>query len=301
MRILANDGLDEQTYKTLEQLGHEMIKGHYDAKELDNLIKDIDVIIVRSATKIRAKTIDCAAKTRRFKMIIRAGVGMDNIDVEYARKKGIIVNNTPKASSAAVAELAIAHMFCVARFMGEANITMKKGEWNKKQYKGIELFGKKLGLIGFGQIALETAKKAKSLGMKIYYTNRTGDKNYSDYKWLKFDELLKKVDFLSLHIPYDEKTCPIISEREFSIMKDGVFLINTSRGGVLDEKALINALDNGKVAGAGIDVFLDEPHPDMELVKHPKVNASPHIGASTKEAQARIGTEILNIINSMEE
>jgi D-3-phosphoglycerate dehydrogenase len=155
--------------------------------------------------------------------------------------------------------------------------------------------------VGFGRIARETARKARALGMKIYYTNRVGDKNYSDYKWLELDELLKKADFISIHVPYDENTCPIISDREFSLMKEGAFLVNTARGGVVDEKSLLKALDEGKIAGAGIDVFENEPEPDPELVGHPLVIATPHIGASTKEARARIGVEVLNIIKNMEE
>lgn len=301
MKILVTDGLEKKTLKKLEKLGHEVIEKHYEGPELDNAVKDADIIIVRSATKIRKSAIDSASSKGRLKMIIRAGVGTDNIDVEYAEENGIQVKNTPRASSDAVAELAIAHMLCLARFIGDANITMKKGQWNKKKYTGIELSGKKLGLVGFGRIARETARKARALGMKIYYTNRVGDKNYSDYKWLEFDELLKKADFISIHVPYDENTCPLISDREFSLMKEGAFLVNTARGGVVDEKALLKALENGKIAGAGMDVFENEPEPDRNLVEHPLVIATPHIGASTNEARARIGVEVLNIIKNMEE
>ncbi len=301
MKILVTDGISKSASTRLKELGHELIEQFYEIDDLDIAVKDVDSIIIRSATKIRKRTIDAAAETGRLKLIIRAGVGIDNIDYKYAKSKGITVKNTPRASSDAVAELAIAHMFCIARFMGAANATMRNGQWNKKKYKGTELSGKKLGLIGFGRIARETARKARALGMQIYYTNRRGDRNYSDYKWCTIDELIKTVDFISLHIPYDKEKGAVIGKEQFDMMKDGVYIVNTARGGVVDEKALLEALNSGKVAGAGIDVFEDEPTKNLELVNHEHVSVTPHIGASTKEAQMRIGVELVIIINSWED
>ena len=194
MKVLVTDGIAESAAVRLRELGHEVVEQFYEIDALDEAVKDTDAIIIRSATKIRERTIDAALETGRLKLIVRAGVGIDNIDHAYAESKGISVRNTPRASSDAVAELAIAHMFCVARFIGHANTTMRNGEWNKKMYKGIELSGKKLGLIGFGRIARETARKARALGMQIYYTNRRGDRNYSDYHWCSLEEMISKVD-----------------------------------------------------------------------------------------------------------
>ena len=301
MKILVTDGIAQSASARLRELGHEVIEQFYEIDDLDEAVKDADAIIVRSATKIRERTINAAAETGRLKLIVRAGVGIDNIDHEYAKTKGIEVKNTPRASSDAVAELAIAHMFCVARFIGPANATMRQGEWNKKKYTGTELSRKKLGLIGFGRIARETARKARALGMRIYYTNRRGDRNYSDYHWCTLEELIKTSDFISLHIPFDKEKGAVLGKEQFDMMKDGVYIINTARGGVVDEDALLDALNSGKVAGAGIDVFENEPTKNTELVNHCRVSVTPHIGASTKEAQKRIGIELVNIINNWED
>lgn len=301
MKILVTDGISATAAARLRELGHEVVEQFYEIDDLDKAVKDADAIIVRSATKIRERTIDAAAEAGRLKLVIRAGVGIDNIDHKYAESKGIAVRNTPRASSDAVAELAIAHMFCTARHIGAANATMRNGEWNKKKYTGTELSRKKLGLIGFGRIARETARKARALGMQIFYTNRRGDRNYSDYKWCTLEELLTTVDFVSLHIPYNKEKGAVLGKEQFDMMQDGVYIINTARGGVVDEKALLDALNSGKVAGAGIDVFEDEPTMNIELVNHDRVSVTPHIGASTKEAQMRIGIEIVNIINNWED
>ncbi|MFO7612085.1 MAG: D-2-hydroxyacid dehydrogenase [Clostridia bacterium] len=300
MKILVTDGISGTAADQLKELGHEVVEKYMDVEELKEAVKEFDAIIIRSATKIRRETIDSAAITGKLRLAIRAGVGTDNIDADYAEENGIAVRNTPRASSDAVAELAIAHMLCAARFIGAANATMRAGKWNKNSYTGTELSGKRLGLIGFGRIARETARKARALGMKIYYTNRAGDKNYSDYKWLPMEELLRKVDFVSIHTPFDKDRGALIGEKEIAMMKDGVYIINTARGGVVNEKALLDALNSGKVAGAGIDVFEEEPTSNMELINHERVSATPHIGASTREAQSRIGIEIVNIINNWE-
>ncbi|GAH43731.1 unnamed protein product, partial [marine sediment metagenome] len=227
----------------------------------------------------------------------RGGVGLDNIDVSYAESQGIKVRNTPKASSLAVAELALGHMFSLARFIGIANVTMREGKWNKKQYKGIELSGKTLGLIGFGRIGRELAKKAKALEMKVIYTDILGPaKDCPEYSFVSLDELLADSDFISLHVPGNKDKSPVIGKPEFSKMKDGVYLINCARGSVVDEAALLETLNSGKLAGTGIDVYPEEPPQNLELISHERVSVTPHIGASTKEAQKRIGQEIVFII-----
>jgi D-3-phosphoglycerate dehydrogenase len=281
----------------LRSSGFEVIEQFYQPEELAEQIKHFDVIVVRSATKVRKPIIDSALQTKQLKLIIRGGVGVDNIDVEYAEQNGIRVTNTPNASSASVAELAIGHMFCLARYIHVSNVTMRQGKWNKKQYEGIELNGKTLGLIGFGRIAKETAKRAQALGMKILYTNTSGSKEgYDEYKYCTLDDLLSKSDFISLHIPALKGGGAVIGEAQFAKMKDGVYLINCARGGVVDEEALIAALDSGKVAGAAVDVFAEEPTKNERLNTHDRVSVTPHIGASTIEAQERIGAEIVDII-----
>lgn len=297
LKILVTDGMDTRSVQTLKNMGHEVTEQFFEPEELKVQVKNFNVVIVRSATKVRKETIDSALETGNLKLIIRGGVGVDNIDVCYAESKGIKVRNTPNASSSAVAELALSHMFCLARFMGMANITMREGKWNKKQYKGIELSGKTLGLIGFGRIGRELAKKAKAMGMKIIYNDILGPaKDCPEYSFVSLDTLLADSDFISLHIPGNEDKSPVVGTLEFSKMKDGAYLINCARGNVVNESDLLEALNSGKLAGAGIDVFSEEPTKNMQLVNHEKVSVTPHIGASTIEAQKRIGSEIVSII-----
>jgi D-3-phosphoglycerate dehydrogenase len=292
--------MDQDAAKALIERGHDLIEHHYEIDELKEKIKEVDIIIVRSATKIREELIDEASKGGKLKLIIRAGVGLDNIDVDYAKSKGIKVRNTPNSSSRAVAELAIGQMISLARYTYIANVTMRDGQWNKKQYKGSELLDKKLGLIGFGRIAKETAHLGELLGMKILYTNRSGPKDgYDNYQYKEMDDLLKESDFISLHVPFNKEQGAVISEDEFKKMKDGVFLVNCARGGVVDEAALLEALESGKVAAAAVDVFEEEPTPNEKLYTHPKVALTPHIGGSTKEAQARIGDEIVSTVDEL--
>ncbi|HYE11984.1 MAG TPA: D-2-hydroxyacid dehydrogenase [Patescibacteria group bacterium] len=298
VRILVTDGMEQAAIQELKGSGFEVVEQFYEVEELKQQIKEFDVIVVRSATKVREPIIDAAMETGRLKLIIRGGVGVDNIDVEYAKSKGITVANTPNASSASVAELAIGHMFCLARFIHIANHTMRLGKWEKKHYEGIELAGKTLGLIGYGRIAKETAKRAMALGMKVVYTNRSGDKNDPDFKYVPMDELLAMSDFISLHIPGSKDKKAVIDEAEFAKMKDGVYIVNCARGGVVCEDALIKALDSGKVAAAALDVFAEEPTKNEAIYTHPKISLTPHIGASTAEAQERIGEEIVSIIKN---
>ncbi|WP_294389395.1 D-2-hydroxyacid dehydrogenase [uncultured Clostridium sp.] len=295
IRVLTNDGLQEGAINKLISLGFEVINNHYDKEKLGTALKDFDILVIRSATKVTADILN-QAQGGKLKLIIRAGVGIDNIDVSYAKQKGIVVKNTPNASSDSVAELAIGHMLALARFIAISNYTMRDGQWNKKKYEGIELSGKTLGIIGMGRIGKSLAKKAKALGMKIVYNDMFGKQDELSYEFLEVDELLKTSDFISLHVPYDKEKGSLIGKSQFNIMKDGVYLINCARGKVVEEAALLEALESGKVAGAGIDVFEEEPTKNKELVNHPKVSVTPHIGAATKEAQERIGEEVVTTI-----
>ncbi|MDH5076545.1 D-2-hydroxyacid dehydrogenase [Clostridium perfringens] len=294
LRILLNDGLDKKAISNLELLGCDVDTNHYDIEDLKEKIKEVDCIVIRSATKIRRELIDEAIKGGKLKLIIRGGVGLDNIDVKYAEQNGIKVRNTPNASSSSVAEIILAHMFSLARFLNQSNITMKAGLWKKKEYVGVELEGKTLGIIGMGRIGSELAKKCISLGMKIIYFDLMDIKNIdNNYRKVEFDELLGESDFISINI---SGTKSIIGSEELKKVKKGAFIINTSRGKALDEEAIITSLNDGTLGGVGLDVFLEEPSKNLELIKHPKVSLTPHIGASTKEAQMKIGEEVINII-----
>lgn len=297
IRILVTDGMEKSGIDRLKELGFEVVEQFYEPEVLGDALKDFDVLVVRSATKVRKPVIDKACVGGRLKLVIRGGVGVDNIDVSYAIENGIKVTNTPNASSASVAELTIAHMFAIARFLHISNVTMRDGKWEKKYYEGIELAGKTLGLVGFGRIAREVAKRAEVLGMKIIYTDIAGKAvGFDKYEFCDMNDLLKRSDFVSLHIPIDKEQGAVIGRNEIAMMKDGAYIINCARGGVVCEEALLEALNSGKLSGAGIDVFAEEPTKNMELVNHPRVSATPHIGASTMEAQTRIGEEIVSII-----
>ena len=294
-KILISDGLQEKALSKLVSLGFEVIDRHYNKEELGEALNDYDALVIRSATKVTREVLE-AAKGGRLKLIIRAGVGIDNIDLVAANECGVAVRNTPNSSSDSVAELALAHMFAVARFIGISNFTMRNGEWNKKKYEGIELSGKTLGIVGMGRIGRSLANKATALGMKVIYSDAFGKIDGVDYEFLDLEDLLKESDFISLHVPYDKTKGSLIGKEELAIMKDGSYLINCARGKVVDEEALLEALDSGKIAGAGIDVFEVEPTTNEALVNHPKVSCTPHIGASTIEAQERIGDEVVSVI-----
>ncbi|MBP1744362.1 MAG: 3-phosphoglycerate dehydrogenase [Firmicutes bacterium] len=296
IRVLASDGMDKAASAKLRELGFEVVEQFYEPEQLGEELKNYDVLVVRSATKVRKPVIDAASEAGRLKLVIRAGVGVDNIDVAYALEKGLKVANTPNSSSASVAELAIGHMFALARFIAISNVTMREGKWEKKKYKGIELAGKTLGLVGFGRISREVAKRAEALGMTVLYTDIIGEAKGCTYEYCQFADVLKRSDFVSLHIPFIKENGPAIGADEIAMMKDGAYLINCARGGVVSEKALLDALNSGKLAGAGIDVFEEEPTKNAELVNHPNVSVTPHIGASTAEAQERIGGETVSVI-----
>lgn len=295
IRILTNDGLENDAIKALEKAGIEVVNDHIEQDKLGEALKEFDAVVIRSATKLTKEVIE-AEKGGKLKLIVRAGVGVDNIDLVAAKENEITVKNTPNASSNSVAELAIAHMFAVARFVNISNVTMRNGEWNKKKYKGTEINGKTLGIVGMGRIGRSLAKKATALGMKVIYTDLFGEQENLKYKFVSLESLLKSSDFVSLHVPYDKTKGSLIGRDELALMKDGSYLINCARGKVVEEAALLEALNSGKIAGAGIDVFEEEPTKNEELINHPNVSVTPHIGASTKEAQRRIGEEVVDTI-----
>ena len=301
MRILVTDGMDKAAMAELKAQGHEVVEQFYESEELGKALRDFDVVVVRSKTKVRAPHID-EAKGSSLKLIIRGGVGVDNIDVKYAEENGIMVRNTPNASSQSVAECALAHMFACARFISIAGAAMRNDIWDKKAYsKGIELQGKTLGIIGFGRIGAHLGVMAKAIGMNVVATrsSRTsGTDEATGIPYVTLDELLEKSDFISLHAPALPGG-PLVNAGTIAKMKDGVCIINTSRGGNVDEKALLEALNSGKVRAAGLDVWAEEPSKNHDLYSHPMVSCTPHIGAQTVEAQKRIGAEIVDIISKM--
>lgn len=288
MKILITDGLSKEGQKILKEAGIDFDIQFYELKDLINVIPNYDGILVRSATNVPKEVIDTG---KNLKLIARGGAGIDNIDHKYAKSLGIPVLNTPAANSHSVAELVVAHLFALARFIPLANITMREGKWEKKSFaKGIELAGKTIGIIGFGKIGQIVAKLALGIGMKVLAYDTIEIKTDLDVKIVGFEELLKNSDFITLHTPKQPQ--PLIGAKEIDMMKPGVLIINCARGGVIDEKALLNGLNSGKVGGAGLDVYSQEPPFNLELIRHPRVSATPHIGASTIEAQDRVGVEI---------
>ncbi len=310
IKILANDGIHPDGLTLLEEAGYQVDTDKVAQEDLPRVLPDYDVIIVRSATKVRKDLIDQCPK---LKIIARGGVGLDNIDHEHAEIKGIQVFNTPAASSQSVAELAFAHMFALSRFLHQSNHQMRIGsDFNKlkKIYsEGIQLRGKVLGIIGFGRIGQEAARIGLALGMKVMPADiavsevdielnlfhREGLSLTAKIETFEKDEVLKNADFLTLHVPFGGGV-PLIGKPEFAKMKNGACLINTSRGGVVDEEAMLEALASGKLAGAGLDVFDFEPNPRKEILDHERISITPHIGASTHEAQALIGLELADKI-----
>ncbi|WP_283640383.1 D-2-hydroxyacid dehydrogenase [Mesonia mobilis] len=311
MKVLANDGVSQSGIDKLESAGFEVITTKVAQEQLINYLNEnkVDVILVRSATKVRKDIIDACPD---LKIIGRGGVGLDNIDVEYAKEKGVKVINTPAASSASVAELVVAHLLSGVRFLKNANRDMplegesKFKELKKSYAKGVELKGKTLGIIGFGRIGQATAKVALGLGMKViaadaFLEEATIELDFFDGQTVDFkiktiskEELLKQADFITLHVPAQKEY--VIGKKEIEMMKDGAGLINAARGGVIDEVALVEALDNKKLSFAGLDVFESEPRPELKILMSPHISLSPHIGGSTNEAQDRIGVELANQI-----
>ncbi|UMB54561.1 D-2-hydroxyacid dehydrogenase [Lutibacter sp. A64] len=307
MKVLANDGIAKSGIKALELSGFEVDLTTVAQEQLVDYINtnEIDVLLVRSATQVRKDIIDNCPS---LKIIGRGGVGMDNIDVEYAREKGLHVINTPAASSHSVAELVFAHLFGMARFLHDSNRNMplegdSKFKGLKKAYaKGVELRGKTLGIIGFGRIGQATAKIGLGLGMNIvafdpFMDNVNLEVEFFDGQSVFFEintitkeEVLQQADFVSLHVPAQKEY--VISSKEFELMKEGAFIVNAARGGVVDEVALVKALESNKIAAAALDVFENEPTPEIQLLMNHNLSLTPHIGAATGEAQDRIGTEL---------
>jgi D-3-phosphoglycerate dehydrogenase len=314
INILANDGISKSGIDALKKSGFNIITTNVAQEQLENYInrENISVILVRSATTVRKDLID---KCPNLKIIGRGGVGMDNIDVDYARSKNIHVINTPAASSASVAELVFAHLYSGVRFLHESNRAMPlEGDSNfkklKKAYaKGTELRGKTIGIIGFGRIGRETAKIALGVGMNViaydkYLESAVIKLDFMDNKSIdfnikisKFDDLLKNSDFISLHVPAQKNY--VIGKNEFNKMKDGVGIINAARGGVINEVELVSAIENRKVSFAGLDTFENEPKPEIQLLMNSKLSLTPHIGAATNEAQDRIGLELAEQITNL--
>ncbi|ROI07577.1 3-phosphoglycerate dehydrogenase [Kaistella haifensis] len=315
MKILANDGLDQSGIDALTEKGFEVITNKVPQDLLINYINEnqIRTILVRSATQVRKELIDACPS---IEIIGRGGVGMDNIDVDYARSKNIHVINTPSASSESVAELVFAHLFSGARFLQDSNRKMpvvgdsEFAKLKKSYEKGIELRGKTIGIVGMGRIGQEVARIALGLGMRViaadsnvgrasikvkFYNNQFIN---VDIETEPIEGVLKHADFITLHVPA-QKNGYMIGKKEFDLMKNGVAIVNCSRGGVIDEEALIAALDSGKVAFAGLDVFINEPTPSKNILNHPKISLTPHTGASTVEAQDRIGLSLAHQICSI--
>ncbi len=314
MKVLANDGISKSGIQALSDAGFEVITTKVAQEQVVNYINEnyISVLLVRSATKVREDIIDNCPS---LKIIGRGGVGMDNIEVDYARSKGIHVINTPASSAESVAELVFAHLFTGVRFLHDSNRNMPlEGDTNfeglKKAYaNGIELRGKTLGIIGFGRIGRAVAKIALGMGMRVIASDKfvgSGDIKVDFYNGQfinveiltePMEDIYKHADFITLHVPAQEGF--LIDEAELNAMKDGVGIINCSRGGVINEVALINAMEDGKVLFAGLDVFDQEPTPSVQILMHPQISMTPHIGAATLEAQDRIGTELAEQIISL--
>jgi len=287
MKVLLNDGLSPNGQKVLKENGIEFDAIHYEKDELLEKIGEYDGMIVRSATKVTKAVIDAGKK---LKAIGRAGTGIDNIDHEYAKTKNIPVLNTPGANSASVSELVFAHFFALARFFPQTKSSMIDGEWNKKKFKGFELAGKTLGIIGFGRIGTITARMALAFGMKVMAYDVAEIETDLDVEVVSKEEVLKHADFITLHVPKLPK--PVIGKAEIAMMKDSAYVVNCSRGNMVEEPALLDALNNDKLAGAGLDVWENEPAFNKDLAKHPKVSPSPHIGANTYDALDRVGIQI---------
>jgi len=284
-RILICDKIADEGIKLLEEKGYEVTKAWDTPKdELPKIVGEYDALVVRSATKVRG---DLIVNGKNLKVIGRAGIGLDNIDLEKAKEMGITVVNTPEASSISVAELAIGHLLALARGIVKGTVTLREGKWAKKQLRGVEVYGKTLGLVGYGNIAKIVEKLALTLGMKVIVVrSRVYD------RFVSLEEMLPKADFISIHIPLTPQTKHMLSTREFNLMKDGVTIIDCSRGGVVDHEALYQALVSGKVKAAAVDVFEEEPPGKHKLLTLENVYATPHIGAQTREAQLRAGVQV---------
>ena len=292
LRIILTDGLDDVGKSILEKEAEVVDRKGISAEDLKEELKDYDAIIVRSRTKMTRELIQSAPN---LKVIGRCGVGVDNIDIDAAGEKGIIVVNAPSATTESVAELTMGLIFALARQITRADASMKNGKWPKNEFMGVELYGKTLGIIGFGRIGSTVGQMAAAIGMRI---NACCDFSIPETiriiggELLMIDEIIERSDFITIHTPLTEKTKGMINAETISRMKDGVYLVCTARGGIVDENALLEALKSGKVAGAALDVFEKEPPKNMELISHPNLIATPHIAGQTSEAQRRASVDI---------
>jgi D-3-phosphoglycerate dehydrogenase len=289
MKVLICDKTEKEYIEQMRAAGLTVdVRDDITPEELPNVLPAYHAMVVRSRTKVRQPLIDVCPN---LKVIVRGGAGLDTIDHEYAKSKGIAVMNTPLANSFSVAELAVAYMLMLARSLYRATASMKTEKWDKKSFEGDEIGGKTLGLIGLGNIGRETAKRASALGMNVIGYDPYV-KEADGIQWVSLDELLAQADYISLHLPKTKESTNMIGAEQFARMKNGVRIINCARGGIINEDALYEALTNGKVAGAALDVFAEEPTTNWKLIKLDNVIASPHIGAATREAQARVGAEV---------
>lgn len=286
MKVLICDPTDPKALKTIAHAGIEVVdRSDITAEELLEEIPDYHCMVVRSRTKVRKPVID---KATNLKAIVRAGVGLDNIDVDYAKSKGVEVLNTPSASTQAVAELTTGYLFALARHIPQMTASMKADKWEKKNFKGIEIYGKTLGIIGAGRIGKAVAKRAHVLGMTVLAYDPFVSEG-ENIEFVSLDEIFERSDFITLHVPHIEATHNIVNSESFEKMKDGVYIINCGRGGIIDEDALYEAIKAGKVAGAALDVYAEEPSKGHKLYTLDEVIGSPHVGAGTTEAKTRVG------------
>ncbi len=294
-KVLICDPMDPDAFEELKSIsGLDItLKTGMDEEELVSTIPEFHAAVVRGATKITKPVIESGTN---LELLVRAGIGLDNIDVAEAEKKGIQVSNTPSATTISVAEHTFGLMLATVRNQGKANISMKEHKWEKKKFKGTELYGKTLGIIGSGRIGLAVAERAIAFGMKVVVFDIIDVQTPLDIQQVELDELLAQSDVISLHLPFTASTKHMISDEAFGKMKDGAIIINASRGGVVDEEALLRSLESGKVRSAAIDVFEKEPPDDFALVDHPNVIAMPHIGAAASEGQKRAGFEVVRIL-----
>jgi D-3-phosphoglycerate dehydrogenase len=294
-KVLVSDPMNPEAFEKLKSIpGVEITeKTGMNEEELINFIPEFHIAVIRGATKMTRNVIQAASN---LELIVRAGIGLDNVDRAAAEENGVRVNNTPAATTTSVAEHTLGLMLAAVRNHGKANLSMKAHKWEKKVLSGSELFQKTLGIIGSGRIGLEVARLGLAFGMKVMVYDIIDVQSDLSIEQVGLDELLENSDIISLHLPLNEQTKHMISDGEFSKMKDGVILVNASRGGTVDEKALLAALESGKVRAAGIDVFEKEPPDDFSLIDHPSVIATPHIGAAAKEGQKRAGFEVVSIV-----
>jgi D-3-phosphoglycerate dehydrogenase len=300
-KILITDGLDESGQAVLRASNQVDDRTGVSAEDLLKVIPEYDALIVRGRTKVNAAVFDAASK---LKVVGRAGVGVDNIDLEAAKKKGVAVVNAPISTTLAVAELAFGLMLAVAREIPRADAALKQGQWIKKELEGVELNGKTLGVIGFGRIGAEVGKRAKVFGMNVVAYDpliEADEIKRRGAEPLTLEKLYATSDFISLHLPLTAQTRGMVGAQAFAQMKDGIRIVSAARGGIIDEKELVNALNSGKVAGAALDVFAEEPAGKTEAVLHPKLIGTPHVGGQTVEAQSRAGDDIASeILNALE-